>query len=108
MCQEELRKEKREREQMEQEKEATICDLHHKMDNLETDYEKVLHVSYDTNQIKADTKNSLIQRKVTHRCLKVWPNILEAPYSINLLVQVRTRNEPHSFFTFYETKCSLS
>lgn len=48
LCQEELRKEKREREQMEQEKDATIVDLQHKLDNMETDYVKVLHVSCNT------------------------------------------------------------
>ncbi|KAF3692804.1 Coiled-coil domain-containing protein 153 [Channa argus] len=47
LCQEELRKEKREREQMEQEKDATISDLQHKLDNMETDYEKVLHETLD-------------------------------------------------------------
>lgn len=45
LCQEELRKEKREREQVEQEKDATIADLQHKLENMETDYEKILHVS---------------------------------------------------------------
>ena len=45
LCQEELSKEKREREQMEQEKDATIAELQHKLDNMETDYEKILHVS---------------------------------------------------------------
>lgn len=88
---------------MEQEKDATICDLRHKMDNMETDYEKVLHVSYDTNQIKANTNwyKEKSEEAATHRCLYVWPNILEAPYLVNLHVQVYTRNEPHSSFTFY-------
>ena len=45
LCQEELRKEKREREQVEREKDATVADLQHKLDNMETDYEKILHVS---------------------------------------------------------------
>ena len=45
LCQEELGKEKGEREQMEQEKDATIAELQHKLDNMETDYEKILHVS---------------------------------------------------------------
>ncbi|XP_039986336.1 coiled-coil domain-containing protein 153 [Xiphias gladius] len=48
LCQEELRKEKREREQMEQEKDATIVDLQHKLDNMETDYVKVLHDTLDS------------------------------------------------------------
>nr|XP_020455768.1 coiled-coil domain-containing protein 153-like isoform X1 [Monopterus albus] len=43
MCQEELRKGKRDRDQMEQEKDATIADLQHKLDNMEIDYERVLH-----------------------------------------------------------------
>ncbi len=47
MCQEELRREKREREHVEQEKDATIADLNHKLDNMETGYEKILHVSYN-------------------------------------------------------------
>lgn len=45
LYQEELRKEKREREQVEREKDAAIADLQHKLDNMETDYEKILHVS---------------------------------------------------------------
>ncbi|XP_026194640.1 coiled-coil domain-containing protein 153 [Anabas testudineus] len=48
VCQEELRKEKREREEMEQEKDAIICDLRHKLDNMETDYEKILHETLDS------------------------------------------------------------
>lgn len=50
LCQEGLRKEKREREQVEQEKDATIADLQHKLDNMETEYEKILHVSCNTNE----------------------------------------------------------
>ncbi|XP_053277971.1 coiled-coil domain-containing protein 153 isoform X2 [Pleuronectes platessa] len=55
LCQEELRKEKREREQMEQEKDATIAQLQHKLDNMETDYEKILHDTLDslTSQLSA-------------------------------------------------------
>lgn len=45
LCQEELKKEKRIHEQAEQEKDATIADLQHKLDNMEKDYEKILHVS---------------------------------------------------------------
>ncbi|XP_040902867.1 coiled-coil domain-containing protein 153 [Toxotes jaculatrix] len=58
LCQEELRKEKREREQMEQEKDATIADLQHKLDNMETDYEKVLHDTLDslTSQLSVAQK----------------------------------------------------
>ncbi|XP_059186833.1 coiled-coil domain-containing protein 153 [Centropristis striata] len=48
LCQEELRKEKREREQVEREKDATIADLQHKLDNMETDYEKILHETLDS------------------------------------------------------------
>ncbi|XP_035857235.1 coiled-coil domain-containing protein 153 isoform X1 [Sander lucioperca] len=48
LCQEELRKEKREREQVQQEKEAIIADLQHKLDNMETDYEKILHETLDS------------------------------------------------------------
>uniref|UniRef100_A0A4W6CTX8 Dynein regulatory complex protein 12 n=1 Tax=Lates calcarifer TaxID=8187 RepID=A0A4W6CTX8_LATCA len=48
MCQEDLGKEKRERVQMEREKDATIDDLQHKLDNMETDYEKVLHDTLDS------------------------------------------------------------
>lgn len=54
LCQEELRKEKREHEQVEQEKDSTIADLQHKLDNMETDYEKILHVSCN------------------HRVYKIW------------------------------------
>lgn len=71
LCQEELRKEKREREQLEQEKDATICDLQHKLDNMEADYEKVLHVSCNTSQIKADTNGfkEKSEEAATLRCL---------------------------------------
>ncbi|TDH14947.1 hypothetical protein EPR50_G00026060 [Perca flavescens] len=48
LCQEELRKEKREHEQMQQEKDAIIADLQHKLDNMETDYEKILHETLDS------------------------------------------------------------
>uniref|UniRef100_A0A3B4XF87 Dynein regulatory complex protein 12 n=1 Tax=Seriola lalandi dorsalis TaxID=1841481 RepID=A0A3B4XF87_SERLL len=48
LCQEELRKEKREREKMEQDNDATISDLLHKLDNMETHYEKVLHDTLDS------------------------------------------------------------
>ncbi|XP_062241718.1 coiled-coil domain-containing protein 153 [Platichthys flesus] len=48
LCQEELREEKREREQMEQEKDATIAELQHKLDNMETAYEKILHDTLDS------------------------------------------------------------
>lgn len=50
LCQEELKKEKRIHEQAEQEKDATIADLQHKMDNMESDYEKILHVSCNGRQ----------------------------------------------------------
>lgn len=53
LCQEELRKEKREREQVEQEKDITIADLQHKLDNMERDYEKILHVSCNTSHLQA-------------------------------------------------------
>ncbi|KAG7480180.1 hypothetical protein JOB18_045295 [Solea senegalensis] len=48
LCQEVLRREKRERQQMEQEKDATIADLRHKLDNMEIDYEKILHDTLDS------------------------------------------------------------
>lgn len=47
-CQEELSRERRERGLMEEEKESALADLQHKLDNMETDYEKILHVSYST------------------------------------------------------------
>ncbi|XP_069546456.1 dynein regulatory complex protein 12 [Brachyistius frenatus] len=48
LCQEELRSEKRESERVEQEKDAVIADLQHKLDNMEMDYEKVLHDTLDS------------------------------------------------------------
>ncbi|XP_076591970.1 dynein regulatory complex protein 12 [Chaetodon auriga] len=48
LCQEELRREKRQREQVEQEKNATIADLQHKLDNMERDYEKILLETVDS------------------------------------------------------------
>ncbi|KAM6932295.1 LOW QUALITY PROTEIN: dynein regulatory complex protein 12 [Lycodopsis pacificus] len=47
LCQEELSKEKRDREQVEREKDATIAKLQHKLGNMETDYEKILHENLD-------------------------------------------------------------
>lgn len=44
-CQEELRAERNAHEQLQQEKDTTIADLQNKLDNMETDYEKILHVS---------------------------------------------------------------
>ncbi|TMS07560.1 Coiled-coil domain-containing protein 153 [Larimichthys crocea] len=48
LCQEDLRREKRERERVQQEKDATVNDLQHKLDNMETDYEKILHETLDS------------------------------------------------------------
>nr|XP_046245007.1 coiled-coil domain-containing protein 153 [Scatophagus argus] len=48
MYQEELRREKREREQVTQEKDAIIAELKHKLDNMEADYEKILHETLDS------------------------------------------------------------
>uniref|UniRef100_A0A3B4ZAP8 Dynein regulatory complex protein 12 n=1 Tax=Stegastes partitus TaxID=144197 RepID=A0A3B4ZAP8_9TELE len=48
LCQEELSKEKRQREQVEQEKDAIIGDLQRKLDSLETDYEKILIETLDS------------------------------------------------------------
>ncbi|KAI3354296.1 hypothetical protein L3Q82_018828 [Scortum barcoo] len=58
LCQDRLKTEKREREQMEQEKDATIADLKHKLDNMETDYERILHVSCNTYK-KLETLDSM-------------------------------------------------
>ncbi|XP_041851574.1 coiled-coil domain-containing protein 153 [Melanotaenia boesemani] len=43
LCQEELNKGKKEHKQVEQEKDAIIEALKHKLDNMETDYEKLLY-----------------------------------------------------------------
>ncbi|XP_030599557.1 dynein regulatory complex protein 12 isoform X2 [Archocentrus centrarchus] len=48
LSQEELSKEKRERKQVEQEKDAVIANLQHKLDNMESDYQKVLHETLDS------------------------------------------------------------
>ncbi|KAJ7990463.1 hypothetical protein DPEC_G00300570 [Dallia pectoralis] len=47
-CQEELRAERKEREQMNQEKDDTIADLQNKLDHMEIDYEKILHDTLDS------------------------------------------------------------
>ncbi|XP_016887414.1 dynein regulatory complex protein 12 [Cynoglossus semilaevis] len=47
-CQEDLRREKDERQQMRQEKDTTLAELRHKLYNMETDYEKVLHDTLDS------------------------------------------------------------
>ncbi|KAG8002028.1 hypothetical protein GBF38_012354 [Nibea albiflora] len=48
LCQEDLRREKREHERVEREKDATVNDLQHKLDNMEADYEKILHETLDS------------------------------------------------------------
>ncbi|KAM3616720.1 uncharacterized protein V6R79_022126 [Siganus canaliculatus] len=48
LCEEELRREKREREKVNQEKDTIIADLQHKLDIMETDYEKILHETLDS------------------------------------------------------------
>ncbi|XP_038817810.1 coiled-coil domain-containing protein 153 [Salvelinus namaycush] len=47
-CQEELRAERKAHEQLQQEKDTTIADLQNKLDNMETDYEKILHDTLDS------------------------------------------------------------
>ncbi|XP_042150933.1 coiled-coil domain-containing protein 153 isoform X2 [Oncorhynchus tshawytscha] len=42
-CQEELRAERKAHEQLQQEKDTTIADLQNKLDDMETNYEKILH-----------------------------------------------------------------
>nr|XP_046149507.1 coiled-coil domain-containing protein 153 isoform X2 [Oncorhynchus gorbuscha] len=42
-CQEELRAERKVHEQLQQEKDTTIADLQNKLDDMETNYEKILH-----------------------------------------------------------------
>lgn len=53
-CQEELKGERGRREQVEQEKDAAIAELQNKLDNMETGYEKILHVSYNKDQFKQE------------------------------------------------------
>lgn len=48
MCQQELSKETREREQVEREKDSVIADLQHQLEHMETDYEKILHENLDS------------------------------------------------------------
>uniref|UniRef100_A0A3Q4H1T0 Dynein regulatory complex protein 12 n=1 Tax=Neolamprologus brichardi TaxID=32507 RepID=A0A3Q4H1T0_NEOBR len=48
LSQEELSKEKSERKQGEKEKDAIIADLRQKLDNMESDYEKILHETLDS------------------------------------------------------------
>ncbi|TNN67737.1 Coiled-coil domain-containing protein 153 [Liparis tanakae] len=48
MCQQELSKETRAREQVEREKDSVIADLRHQLELMETDYEKILHENLDS------------------------------------------------------------
>ncbi|MBN3300452.1 CC153 protein, partial [Amia calva] len=57
LCQEALQRERESREQMVLEKDATITELQGKIDNMETDYEKILH----------DTLDSLLSRLAEKR-----------------------------------------
>lgn len=87
LCQEELRKERREREQMEQEKDTAMNDLQHKMDNMETDYEKILHVSCNTKQFKWKLLKGFEERcegAATNWALWVFLDIFKAPCSVNV------------------------
>ncbi|XP_064838771.1 coiled-coil domain-containing protein 153 isoform X2 [Oncorhynchus masou masou] len=47
-CQEELRAERKAHEQLQQEKDTTIADLQNKLDDMETNYEKILHDTLDS------------------------------------------------------------
>lgn len=60
--QEELGREKRQREQVEQEKDVTIADLQHKLDIMETDYEKILLVSCNADQFKLKLNKQIKER----------------------------------------------
>ncbi|KAJ8368207.1 hypothetical protein SKAU_G00082350 [Synaphobranchus kaupii] len=47
-CQEELKVEKEARARMEQEKDASICELKNQLDHMETGYQKILHDTLDS------------------------------------------------------------
>ncbi|KAM4628374.1 dynein regulatory complex protein 12 [Polymixia lowei] len=69
LCQEELRTEKRERALVEQDKDTTIADLQHKLDNMETDYEKILHDTLDslTSQLSVSRRGWQDQSTTIHQ-----------------------------------------
>uniref|UniRef100_A0A8C4SKG4 Dynein regulatory complex protein 12 n=1 Tax=Erpetoichthys calabaricus TaxID=27687 RepID=A0A8C4SKG4_ERPCA len=61
-CQESLQNEQQERERITQEKDATIAELQGKIDNMETEYEKILHDSLDNLLSRlADTKMNWVK-----------------------------------------------
>uniref|UniRef100_A0A3P8T2C0 Dynein regulatory complex protein 12 n=1 Tax=Amphiprion percula TaxID=161767 RepID=A0A3P8T2C0_AMPPE len=72
LCQEELSKEQQKREQVEQEKDAIIVDLQHKLDNLETDYEKILIETLDslTSQLSVARRGWEDKSTVLHQNYK--------------------------------------
>ncbi|XP_047449199.1 coiled-coil domain-containing protein 153 [Mugil cephalus] len=72
LCQEELSKEKREREKVQQEKDGIIADLQHKLDGMETEYEKVLHETLDglTAQLHAARRGREEKSAGLHRNYK--------------------------------------
>lgn len=58
---------------MEEEKDATIVDLLHKLDNMETDCEKILHVScnivqFNSKLIHTNLKEGLMKQPITGLC----------------------------------------
>ncbi|XP_074535070.1 dynein regulatory complex protein 12 isoform X2 [Halichoeres trimaculatus] len=58
LCQDELKKEKRDREHVEQQKDDIISELNHKLVNMEMDYERILHETLDslTSQLSVAQK----------------------------------------------------
>lgn len=75
LCQEELRKERRQHEQLEKDKDATVADLQHKLDNMDADYEKILHVSCTTRHVFFSTSTTSCQSQTSShadRGFKGW------------------------------------
>ncbi|KAM3875233.1 dynein regulatory complex protein 12 [Diretmus argenteus] len=83
LCQQELRTEKIEREQVEQEKDATLADLQRKLDSMETDYEKILHDTLDslTSQLPMARRGWEDKSAATHQEY----NQLLADFGLNAL-----------------------
>lgn len=60
---------------MEQEKDAIIADLRQKLDNIESDYEKILHVSFNTSQF-----NHTVWQQYAFENLHVYKNLFEVTF----------------------------
>ncbi|XP_078235856.1 dynein regulatory complex protein 12 isoform X4 [Pogona vitticeps] len=64
-CQEEAQQSRAERAEMLEEKRTTLAEMQHKMDQMETEYEKILHASLDRVVSKLQTAKISWEKEAT-------------------------------------------